>query len=44
MIEIYFNDLVKSKQEEIIEKLGDNGNYDIIPIAKIPTEDDEDEF
>ena len=44
MIEIYFNDLVKSKQDEIIEILGDNGNYDVIPIAKIPTEDDDNEF
>lgn len=34
-IEIYFNDLTKEKQKEIIEVLGDNGNYDIFPIATI---------
>jgi len=32
-IEIYWNDLTKEKQEEIHEKLGDNGNWDVIPMA-----------
>lgn len=36
-IEIYFGDLCKEKQEEIIEALGDNGNYDVFPIAVIET-------
>lgn len=43
MIEIYLHDLTAEKQQEIIEALGDNGNYDVFPIACIPTESDEDE-
>ena len=34
-IEIYFGDLKQEKQHEIIALLGDNGNYDICPIATI---------
>lgn len=41
MIEIYWQDLTKEKQQEIIEKMGDNGNYDVFPIATIEFEDDE---
>ena len=40
MIEIYWDDLSKEKQNEIMEMLGDNGNFDIIPIATIYTEED----
>ena len=36
MIDIYFYDLSETKQKEILEKLGDNGNWDIIPIIQIP--------
>ena len=36
VIEIYFQDLKEEKQKEIIEALGDNGNYDVFPIAEIP--------
>lgn len=32
---IYFQDLTPEKQKEIIDALGDNGNYDVIPIAEI---------
>lgn len=39
-IEIYWQDLVPRKQEEIIEKLGDNGNWDAIPIVKLEIEED----
>jgi hypothetical protein len=35
-IEIYFSDLSEDKQKEIIEILGNNGNYDVFPIADIP--------
>ena len=35
-IEIYFDDLSPAKQAEIIEKLGGNGNYDVMAIAVIP--------
>ena len=34
-IEIYFNDLTPEKQREFYLELGDNGNYDVIPIATI---------
>lgn len=36
MIEIYWQDLTKEKQQEILDKCGDNGNYDVFPIAQIP--------
>ncbi|MDR3295424.1 MAG: hypothetical protein LBT26_06310 [Clostridiales Family XIII bacterium] len=35
-IEILFGDLIPEKQREILDKLGDNGNFDIYPIATIP--------
>lgn len=41
MIEIYFTDLKEEKQKEILEALGDNGNYDVFPIAEIAEESDE---
>ena len=34
-IPIYWDDLIEEKQNEIFEVLGDNGNYDMIPIATI---------
>ncbi len=42
MIEILFSDLSEEKQSEILAALGDNGNYDVIPIAMLiePGEDD----
>lgn len=43
MIEIYLSDLSKEKQKEIILELGDNGNYDIFPIATIETKNKEEE-
>lgn len=44
-VEIYWSDLTKEKQEEILELLGENGNYDVFPIATIYgyEEDDLDE-
>lgn len=44
-IEIFWNDLTAQKQNEILEALGENGNYDVIPIATIyiPKEEDVDE-
>lgn len=44
-IEIFWNDLTAQKQNEILEALGENGNYDVIPIATIyiPEEEDIDE-
>jgi len=42
-IEIYWDDLTEEKQKEILSKLGDNGNYDVMPIAVIEYEQDENE-
>lgn len=39
-IEIYWDDLTPGKQAEILEMLGDNGNYDVIPIATLSIEDE----
>jgi len=35
-IEIYFGDLTPEKQQELLDAWGDNGNYDIYPIAMLP--------
>jgi hypothetical protein len=43
MIEIYFDDLTKEKQMEIIEAFGENGNFDVFPIAEIMTDEDYDD-
>lgn len=40
-IDIYWDDLTKEKQEEILFVLGDNGNYDVFPIATIYVEEEE---
>lgn len=34
-IEIYWDDLTAEKQQEILDALGENGNYDVFPIATI---------
>ena len=41
-IEIYLQDLTAEKQAEILETLGNNGNYDVFPIATLEFEDEED--
>lgn len=41
MIEIYWQDLIPEKQQEIMDKLGDNGNWDVFPIVQIPEPDEE---
>lgn len=39
-IEIYLYDLTEKKQREILDALGNNGNYDVFPIAVIPVGED----
>ncbi len=34
-IDIYWNDLTEECQQRILAALGDNGNYDVFPIATI---------
>lgn len=42
LIEIYWDDLTKAKQDEIFEALGgENGNYDVFPIATLYFEEEE---
>lgn len=39
--EIYWQDLTEKAQKELLEFLdGDNGNYDVFPIATLEVEDD----
>ena len=41
IIEIYFDDLIKEKQEEILAALnGDNGNWDIFPMFEMEIMED----
>lgn len=37
-IEIFLDDLTETKQKEILDALGDNGNYDVCPIAVVEVE------
>lgn len=37
-VEIYFQDLTKEKQQEIIEVFGDNNNWDVFPIIELSTD------
>ena len=39
-IEIYWNDLTEEKKKELLNILGDNGNYDVVPIATIEFEEE----
>lgn len=41
MIEIYLHDLTEEKQNEIINALGNNGDYDVFPIAEIMIDKEE---
>lgn len=40
IVEIYWNDLTEKKQQELLEALGDNGNYDVNPLAIIEFEEE----
>ena len=42
-IEIYLKDLTREKRAEIINALGDNGNYDVFPIATLEIDSDGDD-
>lgn len=37
-IDIYWHDLTPEKQKEIINVLGDNCNFDVVPICTIDVE------
>ena len=41
-LKIYIQDLTKEKQKELIDLLGgENGNYDVIPLATLEFEEEE---
>lgn len=35
-IEIYWDDLKEEKQQELLSIYGDNGNWDVFPLAVLP--------
>ena len=41
MIEIYWDDISKEKQQEILDAFGENCNYDVFPIVQIPESEDD---
>lgn len=40
-IEFYWNDLTEKKQQEILDTLGDNENWDVIPFCTLEIEEGE---
>ena len=40
-IEIYWNDLTEEKQQELLNLLGDNRNWDVFPIPEIEIEEED---
>ncbi len=43
VVQLFWDDLSASAKEELLKLLGDNGNYDVFPIAQLEFEEDEDE-
>lgn len=43
VVQLFWDDLSASAKEELLRMLGDNGNYDVFPIAQLEFEEDEDE-
>ena len=43
-VEIYWQDLTPAKQREILQAFGENGNYDVFPIATLDVPEEEEEF
>ena len=39
--ELYWDDLSEETQKQIMELLGDNGNWDVIPFAEIVIKEEE---
>ena len=38
-IEFYWKDLTENKQQEILDKLGDNCNWDVFPFCRLEIEE-----
>ena len=43
-IEIYWQDLTLAKQSEILQVFGENGNYDVFPIATLDVSEEDETF
>ena len=41
-IEFYWDDLTEKKKQEILDKLGENCNWDVIPFCTLDIEEKED--
>lgn len=40
-IEIYLDDLKEEKRQEVLQAIGEDGNFDVCPIAVIEVNDEE---
>ena len=43
VIQLYWDDLSSSAKEHLLELFGDNGNYDVFPLAELVIENETDE-
>ena len=41
VIQLFWDDLSASAKEELLEELGENGNYDVFPLAELEIEEEE---
>ena len=41
VIQLFWDDLSSSAKERLLELFGDNGNYDVFPLAELVFENDE---
>ena len=41
VVQLYWDDLSPSAKERLLELLGDNGNFDVFPLAELVFENDE---
>lgn len=44
VIQLFWDDLSSSAKERLLELLGDNGNYDVFPLAELVFENETDEI
>ena len=43
VIQLFWDDLSSSAKERLLELFGDNGNYDVFPLAELEIENETDE-
>ena len=44
VIQLFWDDLSSSAKERLLELFGDNGNYDVFPLAELVIENENDEI